>query len=310
MSILISKRSAVLIQGITGREGSRAAKEMLDYGTRVLAGVTPGKGGQIVEGVPVYDTVREALIKHPEINASLVVVPAAFVKDAVLESLSADIGLINVLTEHVPVADVAAMIAWARNKKAILVGPSSVGIISPGKGKIGSIGSGNVEGVYAKGEFGVISKSGGMTSEISSILTRAGLGETTAVGIGGDQLVGADIKDMLDLFQKDKETKAVVIFGEVGGSYEETAADFIKSGGFTKPVVAVIAGRFSKSLPKDTVLGHAGAIVSAGRGSYDSKVRAMRGAGVLVAKTLDELPGLARQALRKANSKKTNKKRK
>lgn len=298
MAILVDQTTRVLIQGITGREGSRACSEMLKYGTRVLAGVTPGKGGQKIEGIPVYDTVIEAKRNYPAINTSLVAVPAPFVRDAVQESMWADIPFINILTEHVPVADAVIIVAYARARNIRVVGPSSVGVISPARAKIGSIGSSAIETkVFVQGPIGIVSKSGGMTAEIGVTLTRAGLGQSTVVGIGGDQIIGSDFVDVLKLFEKDRDTKAVVIFGEVGGTYEEQAAKFITDGGFRKPVVAIIAGKFSEYLPSETVLGHAGAIVSKGRGSYTSKITALRGAGVSIANTIDEIPRLLKSRL-------------
>lgn len=297
MAILIDQNTKALIQGITGNEGSRACKEMLDYGTHVVAGVTPGKGGQRVEGIPVYNAVFEALEMHPGINTSLITVPAAFVKDAALEAIDAGIPLIDILTEHVTVADAAYIFAAARRNNVRVIGPSSVGIISPGLAKVGSIGSGEVKNVFTPGPIGIISKSGGMTAEISATLTRAKLGQSTVIGIGGDAIIGSDFVDLLELFEHDDETKAVVLFGEIGGTYEELAADYIRRKKFTKPVVALVAGRFTENLPQGTVLGHAGAIVARGRGSYASKVKALRAAGVMVADILDEVPGLLRKSI-------------
>ncbi|MBI2065881.1 MAG: CoA-binding protein, partial [Candidatus Zambryskibacteria bacterium] len=257
MPILVDKKTRVLVQGITGREGSRACEEMLLYGTKVVAGVTPGKKGQRVSGVPVYDTVKEALAKHPEINTSLISVPAVAVQDAATEAIFAGIKLINVLAEHVPTRDSAEIVKWARIKGSTVVGPASVGIISPGKGKIGSIGSSTISKVFTKGPIGVVSKSGGMTAEIAVTLTKAKLGQSTVIGVGGDQIIGFDFVDALKFFAKDPETKAVVLFGEVGGTYEEQAADYILKEKFKKPVVAIIAGKFTKDLPQGTVLGHA-----------------------------------------------------
>ncbi|HEY4493693.1 MAG TPA: CoA-binding protein [Candidatus Paceibacterota bacterium] len=290
MAILVNKDTRVLVQGITGSEGARACREMLSYGTVVLAGVTPGKGGQSVENVPVYNSVREALLKHPTINASLVVVPARFCLSAGVEAISADIALVNILTEHVPTQDSARLLALARAHNVRLVGPSSVGIISPSLGKLGAIGSSTTSKVFTPGPVGIISKSGGMTAELALSLSRAGLGQSTAIGMGGDQIVGMDFADLLKLFAQDKDTKAVVMFGEVGGTYEEQAADLVEAGGFAKPLVALIAGKFTASLPEGAVLGHAGAIVSRGRGSYDSKMMALRKAGVKITSTIEEVP--------------------
>lgn len=304
MSILVGKKTFVLVQGITGKEGGRAAKEMVSYGTKVLAGVTPGKGGiKTGEGIPVFNTVSQALEKFPKINATLIAVPAPFVLDAALEAMwptSAGnrISLINILTEKVPVANVATMIRYASHFKVQIVGPSSVGILSPSKAKIGSIGSGAIaDRVFMLGCVGVVSKSGGMTAEISKILTEAGLGQSTVVGIGGDLLIGSDFLDLALEFEKDRQTKALVIFGEVGGTYEEKLAEAITKRQITKPVIALIAGRFSEKLPQDTVLGHAGAIVSKGKGSAQSKIRALKKAGALIANTPEEIPQLVRKVL-------------
>ncbi|OGY33291.1 MAG: hypothetical protein A3D99_03105 [Candidatus Andersenbacteria bacterium RIFCSPHIGHO2_12_FULL_45_11] len=291
MSILISKKTFVLVQGITGGEGSRAAREMILYGTNVIAGVTPGKGGQITEDkIPVYNTVREALAKHPEINASLIAVPSLFAADAAREAIANNIPLVNILTEKIPVHDVAVVIKEAREAGVLVIGPSSVGIISPHTSKIGAIGSSDIaRRVFSPGPVGVISKSGGMTSEISRILTDAGIGQSTAVGIGGDVLLGATLADIARLFQKDKQTKAIVIFGEIGGTYEEELAEAIINNEITKPVVALVAGGFGKALPQGTVLGHAGAIVSQGKGSAESKIRALKKAGVHIAKQPEDI---------------------
>lgn len=233
--------------------------------------------------------MHEAIKKHKNINATLITVPGPFVRDAALEAIHAGIPLINILTENVTTQDSAIIVQAARDKNIRIVGPSSVGIMSPGEAKIGSIGSSDMQKIFTRGVVGVISKSGGMSAEISVILSRAGIGQSTVVGIGGDQIIGSDFKDLLELFQKDKRTKAVVIFGEIGGTYEEEAADFIKKSGFTKPVVAVIAGKFSETLDEGSTLGHAGAIVSKGRGSYTSKVNTLRRAGVYVARTLEDI---------------------
>ncbi|MBI3420997.1 MAG: succinate--CoA ligase subunit alpha [Candidatus Sungbacteria bacterium] len=298
MSILVDGTTRLLIQGITGNEGVRACKESLAYRTKVLAGVTPGKGGQNIEGVTVYDTVAEAMRRHRGINATLIVVPPAFVKDAALEAIHARIPLITILTEHVPTVDTGMILAWARERDVRIVGPSSVGIISPGKAKIGSIGSSEIARVFTPGPIGVISKSGGMTAEIAVVLGRAGWGQSTVVGIGGDYLIGSDFADVLALYNDDSETRAVVMFGEVGGTYEEQAAAYLRKTKFKKPVVALIAGRFADRLPEETVLGHAGAIVSRGRGSFASKKQALVKAGVHIAQSVEEIPILLKRVLK------------
>ena len=298
MAIIISKNTKVLVQGITGKEGSRATKEMLSYGTSVLAGVTPGKGGQTIEGVPVFESVAEALQKFPEINTSLITVPAPFVLDAVLESIHMHIPLINILTEKVPVHDVAIIIAFARQNNIQIIGPSSVGIISPGQGKLGSIGGADlINTIFMPGQVGLISKSGGMTAEISNTLTVAGIGQSTVVGLGGDVLIGSDFVDIALQFEKDPNTKIIVIFGEVGGTYEEKLAEAIKNKQITKPVIALIAGKFAENLPQDTVLGHAGAIVNKGQGTANGKIKALKQAGALIAENVEDIPKLIRKII-------------
>lgn len=315
MAILVDEKTRVLVQGITGKEGSKVALQMKNYATRVLAGVTPGKGGQEVHGIPVYNTISEALENHPGINTSFVAVPNFAALGALEEAIQAKIPLINVLTEHIPIADTAKIIALAKNiseespsgppsevkgKRIRIVGPSSIGIISPGIGKVGSIGGDDPRGVFSKGSVGVISKSGGMASEVSWILTKNGIGQSTVIGIGGDILIGSTFADLLLDFEKDEQTKAVVLFGEIGGTYEEEAAEIIRGKGkggrgkFTKPVIAFVSGLFAENLPSGTKLGHAGAIIYGGKGSYKSKIESLISAGVKIAKTPDEIPNLFR----------------
>lgn len=300
MGILIDANTKVVVQGITGKEGARASSSMIAYGTKVLAGVTPGKGGTETEqGVPVYNTMLEALAVFPDLNASLIAVPPLFALDAALEAIASGIPLIDILTEKVPVAQVAKIIAFARMQGVRVVGPSSVGILTPGKGKIGSIGSSDlVHTIFMPGPVGVISKSGGMTAEISRILTEAGLGQSTVVGIGGDILAGSDFLDIALEFEKDMQTRTIVIFGEVGGVYEEKLAQAMEQGAITKPVIALIAGRFTEQLPQETILGHAGAIVNKGKGSASSKITTLQKAGALVANTPEDIPQLVKQAIK------------
>lgn len=292
MAILVTNKTKVLIQGITGKEGSKVALQMQNYGTRVLAGVTPGKGGQEVHGIPVYNSIAETLDAHPGINTSFIAVPGFAAYGAMEEAIKNKIPLINVLTEHIPIQDTAKVIALAKEMGVRIVGPSSIGIISPGIGKVGSIGGDDPRGVFSKGNVGVISKSGGMASEVSWILTKSGIGQSTVVGIGGDILEGSTFADLLEEFEADEQTKAVVLFGEIGGTYEEDAAEFIQSGKFSKKVVAFISGLFAESLPQGTKLGHAGAIVYGEKGSYKSKIQSLKAAGVQLAKTPDEIPEL------------------
>lgn len=270
---------------------------MLAYGTKVLAGVTPGKGGQRVDDVPVFDTVSEAIKAFPEINASAVYVPPVTLKDAVLEVLGSGIKTIQVFTEKVPIKDAALLRARAKQEEAMLVGASSVGVISPGLAKLGSVGGGNPQRMFAKGSVGVISKSGGLCSEVAGLLKMAGMGVSTVVGIGGEVIAGSDFVDVGNLFEKDKDTQAVVIVGEVGGSYETLLARAIKDGSLKKPYTAIIGGRFSEMLPSSTRLGHAGAIVEGEEGAYDYKVEILRDAGVLVANQIHELPVLVKKQL-------------
>ncbi len=287
MSILVDEDTKVLVQGITGREASEKVPEMVDYGTDVAAGVTPGKGDREMDGIPVYDTVEEALHQHPGINASLVYVPAFAARDAAFEALENGIPLLNIITERIPVKD-----AWKIKKKADeegarVVGPASVGIISPGKAKLGPIGGSEPEKVYRKGKVGIVSKSGGMTTETAWVVRQAGYGVSTAAGLGGDVIAGTTFEDALQLFSDDDQTEAVVLFGELGGTYEEKAAEFIESG-FDKPVVAFIAGKFTERMPEKKY-GHAGAIIRGERGTPSGKVKALQDAGAHVVEVHHEI---------------------
>ncbi len=291
MAILIDKKTKVLVQGITGKEGTRATEQMLSYGTAVLAGVTPGKGGQELLGVKVFNSIKEALLKNPEINATSICVPGAFAKNAILEAIENKIPLIHVLTEHIPIADTAYCFAKARKIGVRIVGPSSIGIISPGVSKLGSIGGPDPSFSFSKGKIGLISKSGGMTSEIALILKKAGLGVSTAVGIGGDVIIGSTFADLFPLFEEDHATSGIIIFGEIGGSYENDFAKLIRDKNPAFPVAAFISGLFAQKLPEDLALGHAGAIIEKGNSSRAEKIRELRKAGVLIANTPDQLAG-------------------
>lgn len=280
MAILIDKNTNVLVQGITGKEGIRATQFMKAYNTTVVAGVRPGKAGESVEGVPVYNTVKDALKDNPKINLSLVIVPAGAAKDAIVEAIEAGIKTIVVITENIPIKDTAYCVALARKHHARIIGPTSIGIISPCKAKVGMIGGMDNE-QFIPGSVGIISKSGGMSSETASILTLAGIGQSTVVGCGADVITGTTITELLQLFREDKETKVIVLFGEIGGSAEEDAAQYIKETKYPKPIVAFISGIFAESLPS-TTLGHAGAIIEEGKGTRGAKVAALRDAGVYV----------------------------
>jgi succinyl-CoA synthetase alpha subunit len=298
MAILLDSNARIVIQGITGSTGQMSAELMLKYNTKVLAGVTPGKGGQQVHGVPVYNSVKEARAVH-DINASFIVVPPLFAKSAVLEALDNDIKLVLVFTENVPLHDSASMIAKAREKKAVLIGPASVGMISPGIGRIGPIGGlpEMVDKVYKKGSIGIISKSGGMTNETAWVIRQAGLGQSTVIGMGGEMLVGSTYADLLRLFEKDKETKAVVAFGELGGTYEDQIAEVLKNKEFTKPIAVFIGGKFAEKMPSGIQFGHAGAIIERGKGKPSEKIDKLRKAGALIATYHHEIGQVIRDAL-------------
>ncbi|MBN1385947.1 CoA-binding protein [Candidatus Woesearchaeota archaeon] len=290
MSIMIDDETRVMIQAITGKQGRQACKEMLDYKVKVVCGVTPGKTGQNVDGVPVYGSVNEALHNH-DVDATVIFVPPMQAKEAVMDAINNGIKLINIITENIPVHDTAYFLEAARKSGAVIVGPSSVGIISPGKCKMGPIGGAD-NSSYMNGPVGIISKSGGMSSETANLLTQEGIGQSTVIGIGGDRLIGSDFVDMLKMFERDKDTKCTVIFGEIGGTYEELVAESVSRGEITKPIAAFVSGNFASNLPNMT-LGHAGAIVEGTKGTRQAKVEALRKAGVKVAEVhhhiLDEI---------------------
>ncbi len=288
MSILIDEETKVLVQGITGREASEKVPEMIDYGTEVVAGVTPGKKGQEVAGVPVYNTVKQAREQHPEINTSLIYVPPFAAKDAAFEAIENGIELLNIVTERIPTRDAYEILQKARENGVRVVGPTSVGIISPGKSKLGPIGGSEPENVYNQGRVGIISKSGGMTTETAWVLRQAGFGVSTAVAIGGDVFCGTSYRDALEMFEEDSQTDAVVMYGELGGTYEEKAAELVGKGGFSKPLVGFIAGQFTESMPEKKY-GHAGAIIRGERGTPSGKKKALRDAGAEVVEVHHEI---------------------
>lgn len=289
MAILVDGETKVLVQGITGRTGRIQTRLMLEYGTQIVAGVTPGKGGQKVHGVPVYDSVKEAKEQH-HIGASVVFVPAKFAKETCFEAIDARIRLIVLVTEHTPVYDAMQIKAYAKANGTWVIGPTTPGIISPvHRTKIGIL-PGNV---FCPGNVGLISRSGTLTYEIAANLCGVGIGQSTAVGIGADPVVCTSLVDILKLFNEDGQTKVVVIVGEVGGSEEETAAQFIGEK-MSKPVVAYVAGR---SVPPGKRMGHAGAIVERGKGSAESKIEVLREADIKVAEMPDGLVGLVKEIL-------------
>ncbi len=287
MSILIDEKVKVVVQGITGFQGKFHAARMKEYGTKVVAGVTPGKGGADVDGVPVFDTVEEAVGKAGA-TASIVFVPAAGAREAGLEALEAGLDPVVVITEGVPVHDSLLLVAEARRRGASLVGPNTPGLVSSGKAKMGIM----PNHLYRPGPVGVVSKSGTLTYEVASVLGSAGLGQTTCVGIGGDPVTGVGFVDVLKRFEKDPETRVVVLIGEIGGRAEETAAKYVKK--MEKPVVAYIAGR---TAPPGKKMGHAGAIVGGSTGTAASKLEALEKAGARIAETPSQIGPLAKQAL-------------
>ncbi len=283
MSILINDSTRLVVQGITGRDGYFHAMKMKAYGTNVVAGTSPGKGGTNVDNIPVFNTMYEA-VDQTGANTSAIFVPAAFAADAIMEAADAGIGLIICITEGIPTLDVIEAYQFAQQKGSILVGPNSPGVISPGKSMVGIMPS----HVFTKGGVGVISRSGTLTYEVVSHLTAKGMGQSTAIGIGGDKIAGLYYRELLELFEKDKETQSIVIIGEIGGNAEERAAEFIRWE-ITKPVVAFIAGQFA---PPDKQMGHAGAIISSGAGTAAEKIAAFEAAGVMVAREPSLIPKL------------------
>lgn len=289
MAILVNEESKVLVQGITGREGMVRTRLMKDYGTLVVAGVTPGRGGQEVYGVPVFDSVEEAWEKEGLLDISVIFVPASLVKNAALEALEAGIKLLVIVPDRVPIYDVLEISHFAAECGASFVGPNTLGLLSPGKAVLGMIG-GRAERArewFRPGEVGVSSRSGGMTSAISYYLTDAGLGQSTIVHVGGDAVVGLSHPEVMELFEQDSQTKFVVMFGEIGTTQEERVADLIERGKFTKPLIAYIGGKAAKS---GTRFSHAGAIVEGRRGSYESKVESLKEVGVHVVPAISDIP--------------------
>lgn len=283
MSIFIDENTKVVVQGITGRDGSFHAARMKEYGTQVVAGVTPGKAGQAVEGVPVFDTVADA-VAATGANTSILFVPVNFAADAVYEAIDAGIKLVVIITEGVPVVDMNQIYHYAKQKGVRFVGPNCPGLISPGKCKVGIMPG----QIHTPGPVGVVSRSGTLTYEVVYALTKAGMGQTTCVGIGGDPVIGTDFIDCLTAFQADPATKAVVLIGEIGGDDEERAAEFVKEK-MNKQVVSFIAGR---TAPPGKRMGHAGAIISGGAGTAEGKRQALTAAGVAVADTPSAIPSL------------------
>jgi len=291
MSILIDNKTKLLVQGITGSQGMLHTQGCMDYGTNVVAGVTPGKGGQNFEGVPIFNSVLEA-VKATEANASMILVPPAFAADAIMEAAAAEIPLIVAITEGVPVVDMVQAVDFVNKKGCRLIGPNCPGIITPGQSKIGIMPG----AIHKSGGIGIVSRSGTLTYEAVGQITRVGLGQSTCIGIGGDPVNGTNFIDCLGLFEQDEQTEAIVMIGEIGGDAEEQAAEYVRNN-VTKPIVSFIAGQ---TAPPGRRMGHAGAIISGGHGTAEEKMNALREAGVHVINSLDEIGIKMLEALGKA----------
>lgn len=281
MGILVNERTRLLVQGITGKEGGFHTRQCLAYGTRVVAGVTPGKGGGHAEGIPVFDTVGEA-IRETDANVSLIFVPAPFAADAILEAVDEGVELVVCITEGIPVRDMIRVRDTLRHSRSRLIGPNCPGVISPGRCKVGIMPG----PIHKPGSVGVISRSGTLTYEVVDQLSRREIGQSTSIGIGGDPIVGSSFVNILELFQDDAQTEAVVLIGEIGGRAEEEAAEFLQKEDFPKPVVAFIAGQ---TAPSGRRMGHAGAIISAGQGTASEKIQTLESVGVTVAPSPAEI---------------------
>jgi succinyl-CoA synthetase alpha subunit len=299
MAILVNENTRIIVQGITGREAASFTKDMLEYGSKVVAGVTPGKGGWNVHGVPVYDSVKATVSEHSP-NTSIISVPPAGVKGAAFEALDAGIKLIVIVTERVPRKDVVEVIDFAKETEARIMGPNTLGIICPHTVKVGMAGgpASDVKKAYSPGPVGVISRSGGMTTEIANLLTTHGIGQSTCISVGGDPIVGSTFLDLIPIFERDPETKVVVIFCEPGGTAEERLAEYVCEHCPNLPIIAFVAGRFADEMP-GVRFGHAGAIVEGKRGSTRGKIEEFRKAGIHVADRFSEIVDLVRAQLSK-----------
>ncbi|MDY6988848.1 MAG: succinate--CoA ligase subunit alpha [Thermodesulfobacteriota bacterium] len=286
MSILIDKDTRLVVQGITGKEGSFHTRQCVAYGSNVVAGVTPGKGGQDLDGIPVFNTIHEA-VEETGANASLIFVPSPFAADAIMESAAAGLGLAVCITEGIPIKDMLKVVPFLKRNNCRLIGPNCPGVISPGRCKAGIMPG----PIHKEGSIGVVSRSGTLTYEVVHQLTQSGLGQSTCIGIGGDPIIGSSFVDILKLFDKDPETSGVVLIGEIGGTDEETAAAYVK-GHFTKPVLGFVAGL---TAPPGKRMGHAGAIISGSSGTAGEKIAAMGEGGIHVVERLGELGAQARK---------------
>ena len=297
MSILIGPDSTFIIQGITGREAVTMTRELLDYGSQVVGGVTPGRKGREVHGVPVEDTVR-ALTERMQVDGAIVAVPPAFATDAILEAIEAGVRLIVVVTERIPRGEVARAVEYAAQEGARIIGPNCLGIISPGKSKMGGIGGAAdaTRRAFQPGVVGVMSRSGGMTTEIANALSEAGLGVSTAISIGGDAIIGSTYAELLPLFEADPETKGIAIYSEPGGPMEAQLAEHMQRNGSRLPVVAFMAGRFMDEMP-GMRFGHAGTIVEGRADTTADKIARLEAAGIAVAERIEEIPAVLRERI-------------
>jgi succinyl-CoA synthetase alpha subunit len=297
MSILITRDTTFIIQGITGREAVNMSRECLDYGSKIVGGVTPGRGGRDVYGIPVYDTVR-AITAKTQVDGAVVAVPPAFTRDAVFEALDAGVKIVVIVTERIPRYEVAQMVELAQLKGARIIGPNCLGILSPGEAKMGGLGGRAVDArkAFSKGPVGVMSRSGGMTTEMCNTLTAAGLGQSTAVSIGGDAVIGSTYADLMPLYEADPETKAIVIYCEPGGRMEAELANYVVEKNSRLPIVAFMAGRFMDEMP-GMRFGHAGTIVEGKADTTADKIARLQKAGISVAERIEDIPGLVKQRL-------------
>jgi succinyl-CoA synthetase alpha subunit len=298
MSILITSETKFIIQGITGREAVNLTRENLDYGAKIVGGVTPGRSGRDVYGVPVYDCVRDVVEKHGPVEGSIVSVPPGFTRDAVFEAIENGVKTIVVVTENIPRKEVAQMVELASLRGARIIGPNCLGIISPDEAKMGGVGgpAANTRQAYKKGNIGVMSRSGGMTTEIASTLTAAGLGQSTCVSIGGDAIVGTTYAELMPLFEADPETEAIAIYSEPGGRMEAELAEWVKANDSRLPIVAFMAGRFMDEM-QGMRFGHAGTIVEGKEDTTSEKIARMEASGISVAERIEEIPALIRKRL-------------
>jgi succinyl-CoA synthetase alpha subunit len=297
MSILIGRDSTFIIQGITGREAVSMARDCLDYGSKIVGGVTPGRAGRDVHGIPVYDSV-EQIAKKTRVDASVVSVPPAFARDAVFEALEAGIKLIVIITERIPRFEVAQMVELAKLRGARIIGPNCLGLLSPGEAKIGGLGgrAEDARKAFTPGPIGVMSRSGGMTTEICNTLSAAGFGQSTAVSIGGDAIIGSTYAELMPLFEKDPKTKAIAIYSEPGGRMEAELARWVTENKSRLPIIAFMAGRFMDEMP-GMRFGHAGTIVEGKADTTAEKIERMRTAGISVAERIEDIPALVKERL-------------